>query len=252
MKSYRSRYELKRDVKDLIYRNRKKVTLLFMIPMFTIIFAQYSGKHTSVLPYSTADQLYAVKNLIETSLFGVIFGLLFLIIIQSANFKGLDLLRNPDEDFEPLKSNFTYFRNPDWWKLILTYILINIFTFLWTLLLVIPGIIKTFSYSQTYYVYKDMNDKGLGDDKSLTDYITISRKLMDGNKWRYFVLQLSFIGWWLLSGIIAAVGFLFGPLSGFVSTLLLALYMLWFYPYYVMTLANFYKDLVDQNPELLK
>ncbi|WP_125588463.1 DUF975 family protein [Companilactobacillus jidongensis] len=253
MKNYQSRYELKRAVKDLLHRDRKKASLLFMLPMFVIIFTQFTGDYTSrLISTSIMDQFYLLKNLSMTLLTSLIIGVVFLLIIQSANFKGLDWLRDPEEDFEPLPSNFTYFRNPDWWRLILTYLLMNIFTFLWSLLLVIPGIIKTFSYSQTYFVYKDLNDKGLGENRSLTDYITISRKLMDGNKWRFFVLQLSFIGWWLLAGIVAAIGAPFGAISSLISTLLLALYMLWFYPYYTMTLANFYNDLADKNPELLK
>lgn len=253
MKNYRSRYELKRTVKDLLHRDRKKATLLFMLPMFVLIFTQFTGKYTSqLISTSIMDQFYLLRSLSMTLLSSLAIGILFLLITQSANFQGLDWLRDPEADFDPLPSNFAYFKNPDWWQLIVTYLLINIFTFFWSLLLVVPGIIKTFSYSQTYFVYKDLNDKGLGENRSLTDYITISRRLMDGNKWRYFVLQLSFIGWWILGGIISSIGAPFGTLSTFISTLLLALYMLWLYPYYTLTLANFYKDLVDQNPELLK
>ncbi|WP_334329447.1 DUF975 family protein [Companilactobacillus sp. HBUAS59699] len=252
MKNYRSRYELKRTVKNLLHRDRKKASLLFMLPMFVIIFMQFTGNSTTdFMAGNTIDQSYLAKNIAVTGLASFIFGAIFLLITQSANFKGLDWIRDPEEDFDPLPSNFTYFRNPDWWRLIVVYILMNIFIFLWSLLLFIPGIIKALSYSQTYFVYKDLNDRGSDDGYSLTDYITISRRLMDGNKWRYFVLQLSFIGWWMLAGIIASFGSLASSMSTFVSTLLLALYMLWFYPYYSMTMANFYNDLVEQNPDLL-
>ena len=71
-------------------------------------------------------------------------------------------------------------------------ILVGVFTFLWSLLFIIPGIVKAYSYSMTYYILKD--NPGM----SATEAITESRKLMDGHKWELFVLHLSFIGWLLL------------------------------------------------------
>ena len=90
------------------------------------------------------------------------------------------------------------------------------------------------AYSQTYFIYKDLNDRGLANNYKLTDYITKSRQLMVGNKWRYFVLQLSFIGWWLLGFLTLGVGFI------------------WIYPYYKLTMANFYKDLKENNGAILE
>ena len=72
-------------------------------------------------------------------------------------------------------------------------ILVSVFTFLWTLLLVVPGIIKTFSYSMTFYILRDHPDY------SATRAITESRKMMKGHKAELFVLYLSFLGWDLLS-----------------------------------------------------
>jgi len=133
----------------------------------------------------------------------------------------------------PIKSNFTYFRSPDWWQLIFLYIITSLFTLLWSLLLIIPGIVKAISYSQTYFIYKDLNDRGLTDGFSLTTYITKSQQLMMGNKWRYFVLQLSFIGWWILGAITFGIGFI------------------WIFPYYKLTMVNFYRDLVEKNANYL-
>jgi Predicted integral membrane protein len=132
------------------------------------------------------------------------------------------------------KVTFTYFRSPDWWQLIIIYVLISIFTFLWALLLIIPGIVKSIAYSQTYFIYKDFNDRGLTDNYSLTTYINKSQQLMMGNKWRYFVLQLSFIGWWILGAITLGIGFI------------------WIYPYYKLTMANFYRDLIEKNPNFIE
>lgn len=75
---------------------------------------------------------------------------------------------------------------------IILYILYSVFTFLWSLLLFIPGIIKGISYSMSYYI--------LAEDENIApiDAITKSRKMMNGYKAEYFVLYLSFIPWILL------------------------------------------------------
>lgn len=72
-------------------------------------------------------------------------------------------------------------------------ILVPVFTFLWSLLFFIPGIIKNFSYAMTFYILNDHPEY------SATQAITESRKMMKGHKWELFVLYLSFIGWDLLS-----------------------------------------------------
>ena len=79
-------------------------------------------------------------------------------------------------------------------------LLLGLYTFLWTLLFVIPGIIKEYSYAMTPYI--------LAENPSWTanEAITESRHLMDGNKWRLFCLEISFIGWVLLCGLPGIVG----------------------------------------------
>ena len=93
-------------------------------------------------------------------------------------------------------------------KLIGTSIVVSIFVFLWTLLLIIPGIIKSISYSQTFFVLKDHPEY------SITEAITESKKIMQGYKWKYFLLNLSFIGWGILSLFTLGIGLLWlNPLS---------------------------------------
>lgn len=72
-------------------------------------------------------------------------------------------------------------------------ILVPIFTFLWSLLFFIPGIVKSFSYAMTFYILNDHPEY------SATQAITESRKMMHGHKGELFVLYLSFLGWDLLS-----------------------------------------------------
>jgi len=99
------------------------------------------------------------------------------------------------------------------------YILIAVFTFLWSLLFIIPGIIAALRYSQAFFILND--NPGMDAMQALN----MSKEMMKGNKGKLFLLYLSFIGWFLLSCITFGIGFL------------------WFYPYVQTASANFYDDL---------
>jgi uncharacterized membrane protein len=100
----------------------------------------------------------------------------------------------------------------------------GIFIVLWSCLLIIPGIVKIFSYSMAFYILKDNPDIG-----SL-EAITQSRKMMAGYKWKLFCLYFSFIGWTLLCCLSFGIGFL------------------WLVPYIATSNANFYEELKKQSP----
>ena len=69
----------------------------------------------------------------------------------------------------------------------------ELFLCLWSMLRIVPGVIKRYSYRMVPYILADDPIIGAG------DAITLSRKMMNGHKWNTFVLDLSFIGWDLLS-----------------------------------------------------
>lgn len=69
----------------------------------------------------------------------------------------------------------------------------DLFLFLWCMLCIVPGVIKRYSYRMVPYILAD--DPTIG----ARDAITLSRQMMNGHKWNTFVLDLSFIGWDLLS-----------------------------------------------------
>ena len=79
----------------------------------------------------------------------------------------------------------------------------NLYTFLWGLLLVIPGIVKSFSYAMTPFI--------MAENPHLTakEAITLSREMMDGHKMDLFILDLSFIGWSILATLSLGIGYLF-------------------------------------------
>ena len=74
-------------------------------------------------------------------------------------------------------------------------ILRDVFTFLWTLLFIIPGIIKAYEYRMIPYLVAE------NPEMTYKEAFAESRRMMRGNKWRTFVLDLSFLGWWILSAL---------------------------------------------------
>ncbi|MDO4614381.1 MAG: DUF975 family protein [Lachnospiraceae bacterium] len=71
----------------------------------------------------------------------------------------------------------------------------DLFTILWSLLFVIPGIIKSYEYKMIPYLLSEYPDM------PREDAFAISKYMMDGNKWKAFVLDLSFIPWLLLTSV---------------------------------------------------
>ena len=113
----------------------------------------------------------------------------------------------------------------DYTRTLTIVLLVFIFTFLWTLLLIVPGIIKMYSYSMTYYISKDKPEL------SADECINESMRLMDGNKMKLFLLDLSFIGWVLLAILTGCIGFL------------------WLVPYMQTARACFYEDLIANDTQ---
>lgn len=79
--------------------------------------------------------------------------------------------------------------------IVVTQFLRGIFTTLWTLLFIIPGIVKSYEYCMIPYLLADYPDM------TRQDAFRISKEMMNGNKWDTFVLDLSFLGWYLLSAV---------------------------------------------------
>ena len=99
------------------------------------------------------------------------------------------------------------------------YFMYGLFILLWSLLFVIPGIIKTYSYAMTFFILADDPDVGV------FEAITRSRELMDGNKFKFWLLSWRFFGWSILCLFTLGLGFL------------------WLAPYMQACFAEFYKDI---------
>ena len=105
-----------------------------------------------------------------------------------------------------------------YWRSVWAYLFRGILITLWSLLLVIPGIIKSLSYAMTMYIVKDHPEL------TVNEAIDLSKDMMYGHKYDLFYLYISFIGWYLLSILTLGIG------------------TFWLMPYIQTAQASFYED----------
>jgi len=158
------------------------------------------------LLFDNESMIYAVLNLVAslfTSTLSVGFYLYILKMIRKEEFSRNDIFAFIGKVF----------------PIIAIALLITIFSFLWGLLFIIPGIIAALSYSMAFLIYAE--------DQSLNamDYLDKSKEMMKGYKWDYFVFGLSFIGWILLSIITFGIG------------------LIWILPYVTIAEVVYYDEL---------
>ena len=111
------------------------------------------------------------------------------------------LLKQQDREIGNTKDLFSQFDR--FGQGFLQLFLRNLFVFLWSLLLIIPGIIKSFSYAMTPFIMAD------NPNMTAKEAIDTSKRLMEGHKWELFCLNFSFIGWILLSILTLGIGTIF-------------------------------------------
>ena len=139
-------------------------------------------------------------GLMESAAAGILPGIGALIVVGPLEYGMAFIFLKQARDHQPVQLGdmFRGFQD-DFGGTFLIGLMTSLFTFLWSLLFVIPGIVKMYAYSMAYYIKLDHPDYGW---KACIDE---SRQLMDGHKWEKFVLDLSFIGWYLLSGLTAGI-----------------------------------------------
>lgn len=121
----------------------------------------------------------------------------------------------------------------DFWSAFKVNFLVGLFTFLWSLLFVIPGIVKSISYSMSMYILAENKEK------PALECINESKSMTYGYKMDLFVLSLSFIGWILLGVITFGIA------------------LIWVVPYMNATFANVYlclkekRDSFSNQPDII-
>ena len=126
-----------------------------------------------------------------------------------------ELLQNGDA---AITRNTVRLAFSDYVRNAVSILLVYLYTILWTLLFIVPGIIKGLAYSLTPFIVKD-NPQLLPNEA-----INLSMKMMKGHKFDLFYLYLSFIGWILLAMLTLGIG------------------LLWVIPYMQTSMAAFYLD----------
>lgn len=157
--------------------------------------------------YSTLSSWSSLSSLLRIFVYNVLsvgFAVAFLL-----------LLRNGDDR---LTSNMFEVSFRQYWHKVWGMFLMYLFIALWTLLFILPGIVKAFSYALTPYILEE------NPDLSANEAIDHSRAMMKGHKFDLFYLYLSFIGWFFLSFLTLGIGFF------------------WLIPYMYTAQAAFYED----------
>lgn len=231
-----TRQELKEKGKAAFKGNYWKSVLVGLVVMMLGGTTTYSIKESSNSLVSMEAQLNTLASQTGISL-GTLIGMI-LGIIGVSMVLGLVLtvfLRNPllvgakrfflknAEQPAHLKELCYAFQGSHYMKILVARFLADLFIFLWSLLLIIPGIIKYYQYYLVSYILAD------DPDMPVMDALRMSKEMMQGQKWNVFVLDLSFIGWNIL-GVIT-----FGILNIFYVT-----------PYIEATGAELYRTLKQQ------
>lgn len=111
------------------------------------------------------------------------------------------LLKQHDREIHSIKDMFSQFDR--FGQGFLQKFLRGLYTFLWTLLFIVPGIIKSLSYAMTPFIMTE------NPNMTAKEAITASKQLMEGHKWELFCLSFSFIGWHLLAALTLGIGNIF-------------------------------------------
>lgn len=190
-----NRQELKARAKEQI---QGKIGILFLITLIVGAVAFVAGILASCIPIAGYAVTIIVTPALSLSLVRV-----YLMVIRGLKPDAKDAFSGFDDFFSAFKVTF----------------LVGLYTFLWSLLFIIPGIVKSYSYSMSLFILAD--NKG----KSARECIKESMAMTDGHKMELFVLDLSFIGW------------------GVLVTLTCGIAYIWVGPYMSATRANAYETL---------
>ena len=168
-------------------------------------FGQKLGEVLGLMDPAELDSTMVIGALVLycVVIISAIIGALFNIFVTNAITVGVSNYFIKNTDSKPsFKDAFSGFK-VKYGRNIGTLLLAGIKTVLWTLLFIIPGIIKTYEYAIIPYI--------LADDPEISskDAFKKAKQMMTGNKWRLFKLEFSFIGWFLLCVLTLGMGTLF-------------------------------------------
>ncbi len=190
-----NRAAIKRDARSFIGQDNRWLKLFLAILPILIL---EGGISTGITVWRTFSENGDMQNVSYSTGGNAISLLLIPFTVAMAGFF-LNVIRGFNPEWKSL-----YKEGIDrYGKYFVTGFLTNLFIGLWTLLLIVPGIIKAFEYSQVFYI--------IHDNPNLTPSQArdISRRMTDGFKGELFILDLSFILWFLLVACTAGIAYIY-------------------------------------------
>lgn len=196
------RWTLKRNTKDQLHGKWGLVIVTFII--------------SAIIPAI----ITVLGNIFESDIITIIGGIIGFIIIGPLQYGLCTFILNIIRKKEvSICDIFSGFNGKIFVKSLIIMILRGISVGIGYFILIIPGIILSIMFSQSYFILVDNNKL------SAIDCMKASCQMMKGNKKYLFVLILSFIGWFIIGQITCGIG------------------LLWITPYYKITIGNFYNEL---------
>ena len=174
------------------------------------IFSTSNGINSEVQAFLVGSFIYVMAAAVVLAAAYFILGSIISVGYACFNLKLVDHLEG---SFEDLFAYFSYWKTTAGAKFLRT-----IYVLLWSLLFVIPGIIASFSYAMTDYILAE------NPEMSASEAISRSKEMMEGNRFRLFCLEFSFIGWSILCAFTLGIG------------------NLWLTPYRQAATAAFYRE----------
>ena len=200
-----SRAELKQQAKEQLKGNVGSYFLVLLASVgVALVISFIGGLLSSILPILGMIAIYAAVAPLSMGIYMV-------------------FLNGTYGEKPKVATLFEAYKPPMLGKSILLFVLQFIFIYLWTLLFIIPGIVKSFSYAMAWYI--------LAENPNMTarEAITESRRIMNGHKFEYFVLSLSFILWMLLCTVTLGIAYIYVA------------------PYMQLTFTNFYHNIKSKD-----
>ena len=188
-------------------------------------FSEYLMQALPVNPYMSPETLLAALPVIRPG------AVVLMLLIQVVRFYidigflsyCLKISRNEKADVKSLFDGFAFLVKVLWVELLRLF-----FTLLWSLLLIVPGVVAYYSYRQAFYILLDNPELGA------LDCIRLSKQMMDGYKTELFMLDLSFVGWFIVDYAVEVLA-------------TLRLFSIWLAPYVGVTRAGFYNMLKTEK-----
>lgn len=197
--------ELRNEAKAFMAGNWKSAVIITLVNVLII----------------TAFELLNIGDSIVTKILYFVVAMLVLLPLNYGYL--MTFLRFSRGENLAVENLFAMFKGDYYKKSVVLGLLNMVYTLLWTLLLIVPGLIKSLSYALAPYIMID------NPELSAEEAICKSMKMMEGHKMDLFLIQLGYVG------------------LGLLSMLLLGIPLLWLMPYYQVVYAKFYEEIKNDN-----